>query len=182
MVQGDKKRHRTFTPESLSEYVSARGRSRPTRRPCPHYENCDAGYGRGNAIADISVHVEAYASPEAVQEEEFSPAYALRADAPLIIPIDDAYAQNNAMRTPARIISYGMSEQAEVQVSHAGFCEERGMVIGMSANIVVGGEGGKICVKGSVGITQLLPLAQRSRPASAFEIPVPDALQALEAV
>ena len=132
-------------------------------------------------LPDISVHVEAYASPEAVQEEEFSPAYALRADAPLIIPIDDAYAQNNAMRTPARIISYGMSEQAEVQVSHAGFCEERGMVIGMSANIVVGGEGGKICVKGSVGITQLLPLAAAVAAASAFEIPVPDALQALEA-
>ena len=85
---------------------------------------------------------------------------------------DDPYAQNNAIAR-RRVISYGMSEQAEGQVSHAGFCEERGMVIGMSANIVVGGEGGEICVKGSVGITQLLPLVLWSAAATAFEIPYP---------
>ena len=39
-------------------------------------------------LPDIPVHVEAYASPEAVREEEFSPAYELAAGAPLIVSID----------------------------------------------------------------------------------------------
>ena len=53
-------------------------------------------------LPEIPVHVEAYASPEAVREEEFSPAYALDAAAPLIICADDAYAVESAKRTPAQ--------------------------------------------------------------------------------
>src|SRR3989344_5744805 len=36
-------------------------------------------------LPEIPVHVEAYTSPEAVREEEFSPAYALAAGAPLVV-------------------------------------------------------------------------------------------------
>lgn len=131
-------------------------------------------------LPEISVHVEAYASPDSVREEEFSPAYALNADAPLIIPDDDSYAQENAVRTPARIISYGMTKDATAHLSHVDFYEHEGKVAGMCAQISIGSEQKKIIVKGSVGITQLLPIAAAVATASAFDIELNEALEALE--
>ncbi len=131
-------------------------------------------------LPDIPVHVEAYASPEAVREEEFSPAHELAAGAPLIIPIDDPYALDSAVRTSARIISYGIADDAAVRVSHAGFYETEGKVVGMRANVTVNGEERGLIVKGSVGTTQLLPAAAALAAATAFNIPFLEALTALE--
>ncbi len=131
-------------------------------------------------LPEIPTHVEAYTSPEAVREEEFSPAYALPAAAPLIVPADDLYALDMAMRTSARIISYGCADSATVRVCDAGFYEVEGGVAGMRANVNVEGEEGSLIVKGSVGMTQLLPAAAALAAARAFLIPLPEALHALE--
>ena len=82
-------------------------------------------------LPEIPVHVEAYASPEAVREEEFSPAYALAAAAPLIVPSDDSYALAMAMRTPAQVISYGTVSDSTVRISNAGFykIEEKTIIV-----------------------------------------------------
>lgn len=138
-------------------------------------------------LPDIPVHVEAYASPEEVREEEFSPAHELAAGAPLVVSIDDPYALDSAVRTPARIISYGAADGAAVRVSHAGFHETEGKVSGMRANVMMSGlptgkagEERNLIVKGSVGTTQLLPAAAALALATAFEIPFSEALTALE--
>ncbi|MCX6787994.1 MAG: UDP-N-acetylmuramoyl-tripeptide--D-alanyl-D-alanine ligase [Candidatus Kaiserbacteria bacterium] len=131
-------------------------------------------------LPEIPVHVEAYASPDAVREEEFSPAYALPAAAPLIVLADDLYALDMAMRTSARIISYGCADSATARVCDAGFYEVEGGVAGMRANVNVEGEEGSLIVKGSVGMTQLLPAAAALAAARAFLIPLPEALHALE--
>ncbi len=131
-------------------------------------------------LPEIPVHVEAYASPEEVREEEFSPAYALAAAAPLIIPSDDPYALDNAMRTPARSISYGVSEDAAVRVSDIGFYESEGKVAGMSAKVSLAGESEDIVIRGSVGRTQILPLAAALATAHALDIPLPEAIAALK--
>lgn len=138
-------------------------------------------------LPDIPVHVEAYASPEGVREEEFSPAHELAAGAPLIIPVDDPYALDSAVRTPARIISYGAAEGAAVRISHAGFHETKGRVSGMQAKVMMSGlpaskagEEQNLIVKGSVGTTQLLPAAAALALAAAFEISFSEALAALE--
>ena len=130
-------------------------------------------------LPETPVHVEAYSSPEAVREEEFSPAYALPADAPLIIPADDQYALDGAMRVPARVISYGLALGATVRVSEVNFYEEEGKVTGMSANVTTEDEKGKIIVKNSVGMTQLLPVAAALAVAKDFNIPFSEALEAL---
>lgn len=130
-------------------------------------------------LPEIPVHVEAYASPEAVQEEEFSPAYVLSAGAPLIVPTDDPYALDCALRTAARIISYGLGEGAHVWVSDIDFQENRGKVVGMTAKISASGERGKAVVKGSVGEVQLYPIAAAIATATAFHIPLKSALTAL---
>ena len=133
-------------------------------------------------LPEVPVHVEAYLSPEAVREEEFSPAYALAASAPLIIPIDDPYAQDCSKRTPARCISYGATGSASVRVSGIDFYEAGGKIAGMQAEVSVDGEqGGVVVVKGSVGRTQLLPAAAAVATASAFGISLTEALKALEA-
>ena len=131
-------------------------------------------------LPEVPVHVEAYASPSAVREEEFSPAYALRAAAPLIISADDSYARESAARTPARIISYGVADDAMVRISDVGFYEKDGVVAGMHARAQVNGEQGDLVVKGSVGITQLFPAAAALSTALAFDIPFADAREALE--
>ncbi len=131
-------------------------------------------------LPEIPVHVEAYASPEAVREEEFSPAYALPPAAPLIIPADDPYALDMAIRTQARIISYGTADDAAVRIGNADFYESEGSVAGMCANVVTGDEHGSLCVRGSVGKTQLLPAAAALAVAHAFLMPLPEALTALE--
>ncbi len=131
-------------------------------------------------LPEIPVHVEAYASPEAVREEEFSPAYALAAGAPLIIPADDPYALDGALRTPARAISYGVSESAGVRLLDIGFYESEGTVAGMQAVLCVGGEQETLVVKGSIGRTQVFPAAAALAVAIAFGISRPEALRALE--
>ncbi|MHB8660938.1 MAG: glutamate ligase domain-containing protein [Minisyncoccota bacterium] len=131
-------------------------------------------------LPEIPVHVEAYASPEEVREEEFSPAYALAAAAPLIIPADDPYTLDCAMRIPARSVLYGESDDAVVHISDIDFYESEGKVSGMTAKVRVAGENGSIVVRGSIGKTQILPAAAALATAHALEIPLAEALAALE--
>lgn len=131
-------------------------------------------------LPEIPVHVEAYPSPETVQEEEFSPAYALAASAPLIISDDDPYALDNAVRTSAQVFSYGMTPSSTVRISDISFDEQGGKVSGMRASIGTIGAQESLVVKGSVGAIQLLPLAAALATALAFDISLPEAVKTLE--
>lgn len=132
-------------------------------------------------LPEVPVHVEAYASPEAVREEEFSPAYALPALAPLIVPADDQYALDSAVRAPAKVISYGMIEGATVRFSGVSFLEEDGKVAGMRARVRAEGAEEELVVRGSVGTAQLYPAAAALAAGLAFDIPAKEALAALQA-
>jgi len=131
-------------------------------------------------LPEVPVHVEAYASPEAVREEEFSPVYALRAAAPLIVSADDPYALEYAMRTSARLILYGTGGDAAVRLDDIDFYTEGEKVAGMRANARLREESQEYVVRGTVGTTQLLPIAAALAVASAFEIPLAEALEALQ--
>jgi len=132
-------------------------------------------------LPDIPVHVEAYTSPEAVHEEEFSPAYALRGAAPLIIPADKSHFREMAERTPARILTYGIDSGGFVDATGINFSINRaGIVDGMRAQVAVAGQTGEIVVRGSVGRIQILPVAAAIATAQAFDIPLTDALKTLE--
>jgi UDP-N-acetylmuramoyl-tripeptide--D-alanyl-D-alanine ligase len=128
---------------------------------------------------EIPVHVEAYASPAAVHEEEFSPAHALHAAAPLIISTDDAYSYENAVRTPAHVISYGLAQKATVRLSNIGYAESEGHVVGMQAEVSVQGVQKRLLVQGSVGGAQVFPGAAALATACAFDIDPEVALAAL---
>lgn len=132
-------------------------------------------------LPEVPVHVEAYASPEEVREEEFSPALALRAGAPLIVSSDDTYALALAAQTPAHIISYGNSKGATVRIHKIGFYEEGKHVLGMKASMSLHDreEDADVVVRGSVGTTQIYPAAAALAAAVAFDIPTGKAIEAL---
>jgi UDP-N-acetylmuramoyl-tripeptide--D-alanyl-D-alanine ligase len=130
-------------------------------------------------LPEIPVHVEFYATPEAVREEEFSPAEALPRDAPLIICADDPYALEMASRVPARLVTYGESAGSIVRLTDVDFLKDSGHVSGMRAVIASAGERAEVAVKGSVGKTQLLPLAAAVAAAHALDIPLGGAVEAL---
>lgn len=140
-------------------------------------------------LPEIPVHVEFYPSPEAVREEEFSPAYALPATAPLIVSADDPYAILMAARVPARLLTYGLGE-ARVRLTDIGFWQEEGKIVGMRGLLDIGcptsdvghpmsSHGLSVSVRGSVGKTQLLPVAAAIAAALAFDISLEDAIAAL---
>lgn len=126
-------------------------------------------------LPDIPVHVEAYTSPEAVREEEFSPAYALPAGAPLIVSEDDKYAVEMAARTPANVITYGNAND----ITHTGFCMRGDKVTGMETAVRIAGVTRTFCIEGSVGKTQILPALAAITTALAFGIPADDAIAGL---
>lgn len=130
-------------------------------------------------LPDIPVHVEAYASPEEVREEEFSPAYALSAAALLIVPSDDPWALAAAERIPAHVLSYGLSQDGTVSIRDVAFYMPQESVEGMQAILKIDDEQEMCVVKGSVGVTQLFPLAAALAVAKAFTIPLADARAAL---
>ena len=133
-------------------------------------------------LPEVPVHVEAYATPEDVREEEFSPAYALPPAAPLVYASEDAYARRYAARVSARPFTYGESADASVRLSDASFYAEDGRVLGMRARVeTAAGESGELIVKGSVGKTQLLPGAAAIATGLAFGVPLTEALAALAA-
>ncbi len=132
-------------------------------------------------LPEIPVHVEAYASPDAVREEESLPAYALSSGGPLIVNADDEYALEVAARTSARVITYGVSDESRVRVSATDFYIEEGVVVGMQTKVQVGEEDAIVTVRGSVGKAQVLPAAAAIAIATTFDIALPEALEALAA-
>jgi UDP-N-acetylmuramoyl-tripeptide--D-alanyl-D-alanine ligase len=132
-------------------------------------------------LPDIPVHVEAYASPEAVREEEFTPAYALPAGAPLIISAEDPHALTMVRRIAARVSTYGTTKGSNIQLSRIGFYTEKSRVLGMQARVKTPEGEGVLLVKGSVGVTQIFPAAAALATALSLSVSLDDALRGLEA-
>ncbi len=130
-------------------------------------------------LPDIPVHVEAYATPEEVQEEEFSPAYTLRPAAPLIISADKPHQREMAARTSARVLSYGTSPDATVRIGNIEYSKEHNVVVGMRAELSLGTETATAVIPGSVGTIQVLPIAAAVLAGHAFGITLTEAIEAL---
>lgn len=132
-------------------------------------------------LPEIPVHVEFYATPEQVREEEFSPCYALAPGAPLVVSADDPHALTMAGRLSARLFTYGESAGAMARLSNVEFAVEDGRALGMRGVITLGEERAEVVVRGAAGRTQLLPLTAAVLVARAFDIPFEGAIEALRA-
>ncbi len=127
-------------------------------------------------LPDVPVHVEAYASPQAVRDEEFAPAYALQSGAPLIISADDPNAITMASRLSAVITTFGFGDGADVRLEGYSFFEE-GESCGMEAVLNVKGETCTLRVPGALGKSQLYAPAAAIAAALSLDTPLKLALE-----
>lgn len=132
-------------------------------------------------LPEVPVHVEAYASPEAVREEEFAPAYALAPHAPLIISADDSYAKHLSSRLDVHITTYGFSAGAHVHLADALLLEEGNQPVGMKASVTVGKTAHPLRARGALGRQQLYAPAAALACALALGLTAKEALKGLEA-
>lgn len=131
-------------------------------------------------LPDVPVHVETYASPAAVREEEFLPAYALAPGAPLIISADDPHARELASNLHARVITYGFAEDADIRAHEPEVFVEEGIITGMKTSVIVHGKDPEVIVRGSLGHQQVYGPLSALALASAFGVKVPETLKGLE--
>ncbi|HVW71760.1 MAG TPA: UDP-N-acetylmuramoyl-tripeptide--D-alanyl-D-alanine ligase [Candidatus Paceibacterota bacterium] len=130
-------------------------------------------------LPEVPVHVEAYASPEAVREEEFVPAYGLAPGAPLIISAEDEYAAAYAKRLSLTIHTFGTGKDADVRIENADIMFEGGRPAGMQAEVTLDGVTGDLVVRGALGPHQMLAPAAAIATANALGIPFEHALKGL---
>lgn len=126
-------------------------------------------------LPEVPVHVEAYASPQAVREEEFAPALALARGAPLIVCAEDDYASQMAEAVPASVTTFGFSGNADVRLG-----EPRVSPEGMETNVTLGKDKYPLHAKGALGRQQLYAPAAALAVARAFGLTAEEALQGLQ--
>lgn len=131
-------------------------------------------------LPEVPVHVEAYASPQAVREEEFAPAYALPSGAPLIISADDPHAVTMAARLPAKVFTFGFADGAHVRLEGYSYFEE-GETRGMEATVTIDGVPRTLRVPGALGRSQLYAPAAALASCLALDITPEDAFSGLQA-
>jgi UDP-N-acetylmuramoyl-tripeptide--D-alanyl-D-alanine ligase len=108
-------------------------------------------------LPSVPVHVEAYATPAAVREEEFEPAHALASGAPLIYCADDIFASVYAKSIDAQLCTFGVSREATVRIEDASVWVEEENVLpkGMRAKLVIMDREYDLTVPGVLGRSQL---------------------------
>ncbi len=131
-------------------------------------------------LPEVPVHVEAYSTPQAVRDEEFTPAYSLAPAAPLIVSSDDEYALVMATRLPARVITYGAKEDSVVRLLNVDALIEDGHVKGMRADVCIDEDTYSLEVRGSIGKQQLAPSAAALAVARALNVTLEKALEGLK--
>lgn len=132
-------------------------------------------------LPDLPVHVEAYATPEAVREEEFQPAYALPPGCPLVLSADDHFALTLAKPLDAKVISFGSANFADVKIGVPEIWREEGRPVGMRTSVTLDGASYPLMVRGALGAPQLLAPAAALATACALGVAPKDALKGLEA-
>jgi UDP-N-acetylmuramoyl-tripeptide--D-alanyl-D-alanine ligase len=131
-------------------------------------------------LPDMPVHVEAYATPEAVREEEFAPAYALAPGSPLIVSADDENTKELAAPLSVHVTMYGESEGADVRILSNEPHIKDDLILGMEGVIEIEGKTHTMHVRGALGRPQLLAPAAAIAVGRVLGMSVKDTLAAIE--
>ena len=126
-------------------------------------------------LPEVPVHVEAYASPQAVRDEEFQPAYALAAGSPLIISADDGHSRKMAKRLSVNVIRVGYSPEADMRIQEPIFTKK-----GMTAALHYCGKNHTVVAANALGRTQLYAPAMALALATTLHLSVAEALTGLK--
>ncbi len=132
-------------------------------------------------LPDVPVHVEAYASAEAVHEEEFAPAIALAPHTPLVISADDENAKRLAGRLDVKVTTFGFAEDAGVHLMNAEPFKEDGRLAGMHSTARHEGKTYELYARGAIGRPQMYAVAAAFAIARALGLSPEETLKGLEA-
>jgi UDP-N-acetylmuramoyl-tripeptide--D-alanyl-D-alanine ligase len=142
-------------------------------------------------LPSVPVHVEAYATPAAVREEEFAPALALSPGMPLIYSADDQYAVSGAKNLGVHACTFGIENEADVRITDVdiwmdavsmgkGGEDVARIPLGMRATLHIKEHAYPVTIPGAFGRSQVLAPAAAMAAAGALGIPPKDALKGLE--
>jgi UDP-N-acetylmuramoyl-tripeptide--D-alanyl-D-alanine ligase len=131
-------------------------------------------------LPSVPVHVEAYETPAAVREEEFAPALALPAGAPLIISADDEFAAYRASTLNVTIKTFGTNKDAMVHIKNVHVMEEDKRPCGMKGELEIAGKTYPIHVKGAFGRSQLYAPAAAVAAALSLGMTAEEAIKGLD--
>lgn len=131
-------------------------------------------------LPEVPVHVEAYASPQAVRDEEFAPAYALDSGALLVVCADDTHAVTMAARLNASVTTFGFADGATVRLTGYSFFEDENDC-GMEASVDISGTSYALRVSGALGRSQLLAPAAAIAMGMALGMTAVDAMACAQA-
>lgn len=132
-------------------------------------------------LPEIPVHVEAYASAEAVREEEFAPAYSLPENAPLVISDEDQHAIRLASGLSVTLSAFGTSLDADVRIEGVRHCMKEGKPCGMEAKVIVDGEEYALRTRNALGRSQIYAPAAALTLARTLGLSTKEALKGLAA-
>ncbi|MES2225956.1 MAG: UDP-N-acetylmuramoyl-tripeptide--D-alanyl-D-alanine ligase [Patescibacteria group bacterium] len=132
-------------------------------------------------LPEMPVHVEAYATPDAVREEEFAPAYSLAPDSPLILSADDEYARALAVPLSVSVSTYGAHKDADIRIEAARPYFEDAIAAGMESTVYIHGTAHTLRVRGALGRPQLLAPAAAISVGCALGMTVEEVLKGVEA-
>ena len=130
-------------------------------------------------LPDVPVHVEAYASTEAVKDEEFTPAYFLAPGAPLILASNNDYALSMGKKTLAKIVTFGFAESADVHIAEPEIAYSDDTAVGMRADVTIANKTYSITTEGALGRHQVLAPAAALATALSLHVPLSEALKGL---
>ena len=100
---------------------------------------------------DVPVHVEYYASPEEVIQEELAPAGWLAEEGIFVMNADDERAHGAITRAGVKRIPFGFGEEALLKASRFRMTSRQGMPTGISFDVAYQGQRAHVVLPGVVG-------------------------------
>lgn len=135
-------------------------------------------------LPEIPVHVEAYASPHATREEEFSPVHSLKEGGIAVLNLDDPFVVEFAKSVPKeRIAGYGTGKDAALRISTSTITHDRkGYPTGLSVKLAERGAQATVKLPGTFGFHHAYPVAAAVATARALGIPLAEAVKGFDAL
>jgi len=130
---------------------------------------------------EVPVHVEYFASPEAVIEEKRELRRALRSHGTLLVNADDPNMRDEVVTATQRILSYGYAEGATVRGSDYRVVYEQDVPIGVSVTATCGTSRASVVVRGALGKHHTYPVLAALAVAYVQGVSFEEAARALSA-
>lgn len=107
----------------------------------------------------VPVHVEYFASPKELNDEDKKMIYGLRSDGYVILNADDPFVMEIKNETKNRVITYGIEEDADIKVSNDEIIYDNdSKPIGINFKIAYKGNSIPINIKGVLGRQHIYPV------------------------